>query len=77
MTRLDVEKDRDNDCALLVGVPAIAGFLDVPRRRAQYLCETGAIPVFKERGRWTGRRSTLCDHYRRLEEMAAPATDIE
>ena len=54
---------------LLRGVPAIAEYVGVSPRQTYALLETGRLPGFKmPKGNvWHARKSTLNEHYRRLE----------
>jgi hypothetical protein len=59
---------------LLRGVPAIADYVGETTRQTYHLLETGKLPGFKmPDGRiWHAHKSTLKNHYRRLEgEVAA------
>ena len=59
---------------LLDGVPAIATFTGLPKRRIYYLAENGVLPLFKlgER-KWCGRKSTLRRYLDGLEAKQAGA----
>ena len=60
---------------LLRGVPAIADYVGETPRQTYHLLETGQLPGFKmPRGNvWHARKSTLNEHYRRLEGSAEAA----
>ena len=57
---------------LLRGVPAIAEYLGESPRQTYALLETGRLPGFKmPNGRtWHARKTTLNEHYRRLEAQS-------
>lgn len=56
---------------LVWGVRAIAQEINVPWRRAQYLCETAQIPVGKVGRHYVANRSTLREHFAKLTSDAA------
>lgn len=60
---------------LLSGVPEIAKFMGLPKRRVYFLAENGLLPLFKFEGSkvWQGRRSTLFRHMDELEAKQAEA----
>ena len=53
---------------VLLGAAAIAAFLGLKRHQAFRMLETGSIPGFKLAGRWVARRSTLLNHFEKLEQ---------
>ena len=55
---------------LLTGIEAIAAHLNVTRRRAYHLHETGELPTFKSGGKVCARRSTLAKHFAAQEAAA-------
>lgn len=73
--RLDVcgRDGQPPDPVIVEGVENIAALMNLPKRRAYYLCETGAIPAFKLQGKWCIRPATLDAFFRNLEGAAAPA----
>jgi hypothetical protein len=62
----------DNPDLVLVGVPAIAGYLRESARAINHLISLGSLPVFKLPGsiHWRLRPSTLREIYRQLEREA-------
>lgn len=56
---------------LLTGIEAIASHLNVSRRRAYYLHESGELPTFKHLGKVCARRSALARHFAALEKAAS------
>jgi hypothetical protein len=48
---------------LLVGIDAIAKFLNQPRRRVQRWADIHAIPITKTGNLWTGTKSVLRAHF--------------
>ena len=59
---------------ILDGIPAIAAFLGLPRRRIYELAEKGKIPAFKiGTGKWQARKSSLHRYVDSLEAQASRA----
>jgi hypothetical protein len=60
---------------LLRGVPAIADYVGETPRQTYDLLETGRLPGFKTPGGrvWHAFKSTIDEHYRRLDKAAARA----
>jgi excisionase family DNA binding protein len=52
---------------LLNGVEEIAEFLGRTPRETYHLLSNGRLPAFKLGAGWNARRSTLIEHFRRLE----------
>jgi hypothetical protein len=48
---------------LLIGIDAIAEFLNQPRRRVQHWANTRAIPLTKTGALWTATKSVLRRHF--------------
>jgi hypothetical protein len=62
----------DNPDLVLVGVPAIAKFMNETERAVRHLIAIGAVPAFQLRGSsiWRLRPRTLHETYRQLESEA-------
>ena len=58
----------DND--LLHGIPAIAAHLTMTVRQAGYQIEKGLLPTFRMGRTVCARKSTLADHFAKLEAEA-------
>jgi hypothetical protein len=56
---------------LMIGAKAIGEHMGVSERQAFHMLETKRIPGFKLGNKWAGRKSTLNDHFARLEQAAS------
>jgi hypothetical protein len=55
---------------LMIGIRPIAEYLHEPERQAYYLAETRKLPLFKLGKLWAGRKSTINNHFEKLERDA-------
>jgi hypothetical protein len=53
---------------LLHGISSIANFLGESERRTYYLAENRLIPLGKVGAIWTGSKSALREHYKRITQ---------
>ncbi|MGY3130877.1 hypothetical protein ACVWZM_001559 [Bradyrhizobium sp. USDA 4501] len=58
---------------LLSGAKAIGEFIGKSERQAFYLLENHLLPGFKNGRTWNARKSTIAEHYARIEREAEKA----
>ncbi|MCK1317136.1 DNA-binding protein [Bradyrhizobium sp. 23] len=58
---------------LLTGAKAIGGFIGKTERQAFYMLEKKQIPGFKTGKTWNARKTSILEHFARLEREANQA----
>ena len=60
----------DLESDLIIGVPAIADWMRVPKRKLFYLAQAKKLPFFKIGEQWACRKSTMIKYVAELEHAA-------
>jgi hypothetical protein len=68
---MDQQQEQRFGDDLLIGAKSIADWLNVSVRKVFYWGETGELPLFKIGSLWAGRKTTLIEHFKQVEALAA------